>query len=333
MKGKVVYAVASSGRDEYSAMARVSIATVRLSNPDLPVVVVCDSISESAMRSLSDPLLDDIDALVVCETPSGDTLFRSRFTKTKVRSLVSGPILFLDCDTVIRSGLSDIFLDPGCDIAGSPNHSTDDFRAQILGKAPLEIAAKMKWNFRNDVYINTGVLYFNDTPLAAQFGVNWHNKWLKGIDDVHDHRDQPAFNAQLYETDASVKILPHKYNAQVKMSPSVSEEAVIWHFYASVGGKKITAFEALVARVMGGETISKSEIESLVRRRHPWRRDSWIDEWAARIVSRKGALDAYDELWFQGNRLTSLAYRVKQFWPLRPLARAAKKVLRTKAAP
>src|SRR5262245_33219501 len=119
-----VYAVASSGCDLYSVMVRISAASIRVTNPDVAIIVACDGQSSTAMQNSRDPLLDEVDDLIVCDTPAGDSAFRSRFVKTQLRRLVGGSFLFLDNDTFVRDDISEIF-SLGGDIACAPNHSRD----------------------------------------------------------------------------------------------------------------------------------------------------------------------------------------------------------------
>lgn len=90
---RVIYVVSSAGRDFYSAMTRVSVASLRLTNPRVRIDLVCDPVSEPAMRAVGDPLLDEV---VVCDAPPGGAAFRNRFVKTRLRAAVDGPFLFLD---------------------------------------------------------------------------------------------------------------------------------------------------------------------------------------------------------------------------------------------
>jgi hypothetical protein len=68
---KVVYAVTSSGCDFYSAMTRVSAASIRITNPNIGIVLACDDHSVAAMRHSRDPLLDKVDELISCRTLPG----------------------------------------------------------------------------------------------------------------------------------------------------------------------------------------------------------------------------------------------------------------------
>ena len=306
---KAIYAVTSGGCDFYSTMTRVSASAIRISNPDVAIIVACDGQSAAAMRHNRDPLLDEVDELIVCGTPAGDNGFRNRFVKTQLRRLIDGPFLFLDSDTFVRDDISEIFsLD--ADIACAPNHSKDSIRQQIWSGDSASLSV-MGWHHRQDVYVNGGVIFYNSTPGAALFADNWHQKWLRCYAIAKNHRDQAALNAAIFDTAPRLEILPHRFNAQFKFAPSTVSNAVLLHFYASLtDDETITEFERLVGKLLKGAVLRRSHIESILRHNHPWRRDSWIDDLAARRVIKKGFFDQEDHLWFQGHRLTSLARRI-----------------------
>jgi lipopolysaccharide biosynthesis glycosyltransferase len=266
------------------------------------------------MERAGDPLLSEVDDLIVCSAPAGDNAYRSRFVKTSLRNLIEGRFLFLDGDTLVRDDLSAVFT-LSCDVAGCPNHSKDKISDQIWA-VDHQTLLQMNWKARNDVYINTGVLFFNDTPSSKLLSLCWHNKWKGSYLATKNHRDQAAFNSALFNSGAQLHVLPHRYNAQIKSEVTVADGAAIWHHYAS--DIPSTAFEALVDKVLKGTaTLTRPHIKSIIRHNHPWRRDSWVDDLAARRAMKKGHFDREDLVWFQGHRIKSLAYRIKNH--LRPL--------------
>jgi hypothetical protein len=310
MHKKVVYAVSSSGRDLYSVMTRVSAASIRISNPDVAIYVACDGQSVTAMRKSRDPLLDEVDDLVVCDTPAGDSGFRNRFVKTHLRRLVSGPFLFLDSDTFVRDDISEIFA-VDADIACAPNHSKDLIEQQIWS-GDNRVASEMGWRIRKDVYVNGGVIFYNETPSSARFADDWHQKWLKSYAIAKSPLDQPALNAAIFDTAPRLEILPHRFNAQFKMTPRVALDAALLHFYvsASIDDAPVTEVERLVDRLLKGDRLRHADVESIRWRSHPWRRDGWVDDIAARWVLKKGHFGSEARLWFQGHRVRSLAPRI-----------------------
>jgi hypothetical protein len=313
----LVYVVTSEGRDIYSLMTRVSVASLRISNRHNKVIVVCDPNSATAMQRQRDPLLGEVDEWVTFKTTEGDAGFRNRFLKTNLRNLIDGPYLFLDSDTLIRGDLSDL-LSSGADIACAANHSKLGLEQQIWEEDKATLNA-MEWQTRDDVYVNGGVMFCNDTPSARRLAADWHRRWFLCYQRTESYRDQPALNAAIFATNANLEILPLRFNAQIKTAPETAADAVVWHFYASRDPRPITAFELLVQRVLKGGDFASAEIESMIRQPHPWRRTSWFDDYAAKVVSGKRYLDESDYSWFDGHRLSGVVSMIRN------LARAVRR--------
>jgi hypothetical protein len=91
--------------------------------------------------------------------------------------------------------------------------------------------------------------------------------------------------------------------------PRTARDAAIWHLYAISIERPTTTFEMLVARLLSGAALQRSEIEELVYSSHPWRKDLWIDHLAALWVMRKDNLNPNDHNWFKGHRIESLVNR------------------------
>src|SRR5262249_47308262 len=165
--GRVVYVLATEGRDYYSATTQVSVEAIRISNPSVRVVVVADALSGRALKNPRHPLLNEIDELVICDTPEGNKEYRSRHIKTRLRNIIEGPFLFIDSDTLVRGDLSPIFsLDT--DIAAASNGSRDEFSEQLF-ESDAQIIALMKWPLGKRTFLNSGVLFYNDTANAKRF--------------------------------------------------------------------------------------------------------------------------------------------------------------------
>ena len=307
MGARVAYVIA--GGDLYSAMARISAASVRLTNPSVTVFLVCDAISAAVMKRKRDPLFDEVDEVIEFDTPDGDNGFRSRFVKTSLGNLLSGPFLYLDCDTVVRGDLSELFC-IDADIGCAPDHSRDTFEQQFV-QSEDDVLKLAGWRTRRDVYVNGGVISYCDTVGAKRLAADWHTKWLKSYELSRNHRDQPALNAAIFDAKAQLHILSHRFNAQCSMSPRTARDAAIWHLYAINIERPTTTFETLLGRLLKGTVLQRSEIEELVYSSHPWRKDLWIDHLAALWVMRKNRLNAHDYSWFEGHRIESVVNRLR----------------------
>jgi Glycosyl transferase family 8 len=312
MTNNAVYVVISEGRDLYSAMTRISVASLRVTNPAFKVLMACDAATVAAMTHRRDPLLDEVDQWMTCEVGDGSSDYRNRYIKTNLRNLINGRFLFLDSDTLIRGKLDEVFaLDS--DIACARNNSKELVEQQIIPQ-DVTVLRRMEWQTRKDAYFNSGVFFCNDTPGARRFVEDWRRKWSESNIRMGNYRDQPAFNAAIFDTNVRLAILPHRFNAQVKYEVGVAEGAAIWHFYASMR-LPITAFEILAKELSKGIEFKSSDIESIILRNHPWRRVSWVDDLAVRRVLKKGGFDSEDHLWFQGHRASSLVRRIAKGLP------------------
>jgi hypothetical protein len=308
VSGRVVYVVTSEGRDFYSVMTRVSVASLRLTNANTRVSLACDAASAAAMNRCRDPLLDEVDRWMTFDTPDGSSGYRNRYLKTNLRNLIDGPFLFLDSDTLVREDVNEVFSSDS-DLACAPNRSQDGVERQIWDE-DLAVVAAMGWRIRGDVYVNGGVTFYNDTREARRFAVDWHRKWIECFRRNGRYRDQPALNAALFDVKPKLRILPHRFNAQLKLEPRVAAGAAILHYFASREDEPTTEFELLVERVRRGAELRTADIEKMIFQSHPWRRQIWLDDLMATQVMRKGRLDPDDYRWFRGQRMNSLARRL-----------------------
>lgn len=255
-------------------MTRVSVASLRVTNPLVEVTLACDNVTANALERRSDPILREVEDLVTCEAFTNvGANYRNRHLKTQTRQIVDGPFLLLDSDTLVRGDLSSIFrLDT--DIAGAPNHSRDEFANQLWDEDARALG-RMNWQVEEHAYINGGVLYFSDTPAARKVGCLWHRKWLASIEKCSRYRDQPALNAALCEAQPRLSILPHKFNAQFRVAPHVAANAVIWHYYSSgYFTQPTTDFELLAAQILLGKEPCLDVVAEMIRQPGPWRQES-----------------------------------------------------------
>ena len=265
---QIVFSLTSNGHDYYSAMTRVSVASLRQSNPDARLVLICDEESLAALQHCNDALLRAVDECHALTTQPGGAEFRNRFVKTSLRSILNGPFLFLDSDIFVRGSLDAVFsLD--CDLAGARNHSREIFSEQVWDRDRATLDA-MDWSIGSEVYLNGGVLYFNDTPSARKFATEWHGRWLESSARCDTCRDQPALNSALAACRPRLTLLPDGFNAQIVPSPEAAVDALVWHFYASAARPASTGFDELVGNLLSGGTLSPGDIRRYALSRHPW---------------------------------------------------------------
>lgn len=268
---KVVYCLTSSGGDLYEAMTRVSLATVRLTNPTARIEIACDQQTHQALQATGSRLLREADAVHGVPTPDGPPTFRNRFVKTQLRLLLTGPFLFLDSDTVVRKPLTPL-LNLQADIAAAPNHSADTLAEQIWSEDQANLDA-MGWQVR-EPYVNGGVIWYADTPAAHRFAEAWHRNWLANVERTGRYRDQTALNQSLWTTDyLRVEILPHACNMQYLCRQDSVKDAFIWHahYTSHVPERESEVFVQAVeqAKLLHHKPLNKTAINKLTESATP----------------------------------------------------------------
>jgi len=272
---RVVFALTSQGLDGFSAMTRLAVGSLRVSNHGLRITVACDQKTDAAMQRAHDPLIGEVDEWLAVQAPDGPPEFMNRHVKTRLRALIAGRFLFLDSDTIVRGDLGEL-LALDCDVAGARNHSRESLAEQIWEEDANALAA-LGWRIGDEIYINGGVLFYNDTEGARRFAGEWHRRWLQSASGGDYFRDQPALNAALADCAPRLAILPDRFNAQFVPSPEVAVDAVIWHYYSSVGRAGMTACDVLTRSLLNGGRLNMEEVRQLVEAPHPWTREGIAD--------------------------------------------------------
>jgi hypothetical protein len=114
-----------------------------------------------------------------------------------------------------------------------------------------------------------------------------------------DHRDQPALNSALYNTELRLTVLPDRFNAQFKITPGVAAGASLWHYYSSIQDVPHTRYELLVNDLVRGAKLDKGKIAEMVESKHPWRSENSIDDLAAASLMRRGHFDGWGSAWLR----------------------------------
>ncbi len=313
----VVYALTSEGGDPYAAMTRLSLASLRLSNPGVRAVLACDELSHAALRQARDRVLDEADAVVTWATPSGDAQLRSRYLKTTLRQNLAGAFLYLDADTLVRKRLDEVFA-LATDVAAAPNHSSDDLARQ-LWTSDTEMLAALGWATSPKHYFNAGIVFLNDTSGARTLAERWHQNWSEACVRLGRSRDQPAFNAALLTVSPQFTVLPHRFNAQFRANPAAAQDAAIWHYYGSTHEPPMSEVHRVAMRLGPRDEIDPSMLRRLVARSQPWLREHAFDDLMIAWVRRKKKLSSFDRLWLQGRRLESLRQRGRNLLGLKKM--------------
>jgi len=217
-------------------MALLSILSARISSPGLRVVILCDPKTMQNLRNNKNPLFYEVDAVNCVDCAEGGATFKNRWIKTQACNFLTGPLLLLDVDTLIRGSLSDLAFQVA-DLGIVANHNRVDSREQVYPEDVTELQ-KQGWPgpdaFRP--YANGGFLFLHDRPEVKAWMDSWHRLWLEGYRRTGRPQDQPSLNTSLLRSGLRPTWLPDQYNWQVNMALGRAEKAKIWHFYGSSPG-------------------------------------------------------------------------------------------------
>ena len=106
-------------------------------------------------------------------------------------------IIYLDCDTIVNTSLSDLF-------------NTDLQNSYVAGVLDVRVKHKKKW--KNTKYINSGVLVINLRKIRDDHIEDQYFEYAKNNPEVVQTGDQDIINFVLKD---NIKILPDEWNVQV----------------------------------------------------------------------------------------------------------------------
>jgi hypothetical protein len=308
---RVVYVISSDGCDAYADMALVSMLSVRISNPGLGILAVCDKQSALTLSANKHRLLEVCDELITVPTPDGEPTFRNRWIKTQLCRYVGESVLYLDADTLVRGSLADL---PGLvsEVGLVLNHNGATLSEQIWTE-DRKIFEGMGWPSNYKAYANSGVFFFKPCPRVHEFFAAWHKLWLAG-EPIGVLRDQPSLNSAILLSGVEMTVLPSAFNAQLAKSWNRSSQAVVWHFYASgqAGGPWFADL------VKAANSLPLGRLYHLISRAltapAPWPNFGWFARRLAVQVELRGSVRTEEWLWLHGRRKDALRFVLGKAW-------------------
>lgn len=234
MNTKVVYVLTSTLSDTYLEQMWISIYSLRLVQPDAFIQVVTDRQTSETLKGTRSAWQSLVDNVLVIDCPAEyNSLLRSRYLKTNLRSLLSGDYLFVDTDTVFGAPIQEIDQIEG-DICGVLDH----VQSRLKRTSPsFRRAEKLGWGERigDQPYINTGILLVKDSAVAHRFYEIWNRYWQEAAKQ-NIHYDQLAFSMAKMDTGDLVKEIPAQWNYQIKgmFLGTEYQQANIFHYFSSV---------------------------------------------------------------------------------------------------
>lgn len=234
MQIKIVYVLTCAEDATYIEQALISIWSARYHNPDAHIVLVVDDLTNQLLEGKRAEVLEYVTEKVVIpfEDSNATMLYRSRWIKTKVRQLVIGDLLFIDCDTIINSSLEELdTLKYEVGAVCESNLPIDQFCIPLY-QPMCENAQKIGWNPDGEqYYFSSGVIYAKDTPATHQLFALWHKYWLEGI-EIGINIDQPSLARANIECKHIIQRIDDKWNCIMFTYPRWAKDANILHFAA-----------------------------------------------------------------------------------------------------
>lgn len=219
-------------------MLRASIVSAHLLHPAAAKVclVPAEAADETARR------LADLRERYGCavevvrgEVPAGDDLFRSRWLKVILPTVIRRDCLFLDSDTLVVRPL-DFGIVPQAPVAAALNRDGKRAVPHSSERWVRGLYDRCAWDWPVDAmarYRNSGVIAFRTGDGALEFAREWMRNWSHFRAATNLHNDQPAFNRTAFETGV-VGLLPAAWNAPVGVLPQTAAGASVFHYYASI---------------------------------------------------------------------------------------------------
>ncbi len=313
MLDQAVYLVTlSEGSEVYADMALVSILSLKLTNPSLPVRLLCDSESARWLHESGHRLPGLCDSVAAVETPQGSAVYRHRWIKTQLPRFLPGDGIHLDADTLVRGSLGTL---PQGDweFAAVPDYNSWDMSEHLRTLPHVITALELGWPLDLKQYCNSGVFCWKDTPAVHSFFAEWHRLWHEGVRTEGLVKDQPSFNATLQRGLVTSATLPNAFNTMVQPAWDLSPEAVVWHFW-SAGRWKDHSFAQLVeqAKLLSTERLT-ANVRRAIRFSRPWPNSG---RGLARLLDwrghRYGGYRTVERLWLSGQRRATVLHLLKR---------------------
>ncbi len=255
---KYVYVLTSTPKDFYYEQALMSVYSLRQKMPDAQIIVLADDKTKNSFTETNKrtALLKYASKVIPVEfeenVPNVD---RSRLIKTSIPEYVEGSFLYIDCDTIICSDLSDIENEKTVTGGVLDGHVLLD--EHIHKKYFLLRDKKLGFKGTKEAgyNINGGLILAKaDSPeekkQTAELFKKWNELWKYSAYQKKDKHDQSALNEANFQTGLKMALLDGKWNCQPSHGGlAFLKDAKIIHYYSSeFSGKNYIPYYKLADR-------------------------------------------------------------------------------------
>ena len=297
---KYIYVLTSSEKDTYYEQFYLSIASLRLYNPDAFIIALIDEKTKqglSGKRAGYEKLVSETRVIKVPDEYSQKEA--SRWIKTSiynhVHHHVTGDFLFVDCDTIITGSLDHNFpleikigavLDTH--VLLNEHHLQKYFQRE-------DKSVGFNSSLVTNIRYNGGLIFYRNNAEAYAFFEKWHSLWTLSVKKGCS-QDMPALNQANYELGNIISELGGEWNCQISHNglPFLQNAKIIHCFASTLNSTdhayKLASHSVLSSIKQTGE-ISAEIMKMLENPKTAFQSFS-------RIVSDKSVIDALDSLLF-----------------------------------
>lgn len=260
MNTKIVYTFISGPDDFYLEQLMLSVLSLKEYNPSAFVEVVTDDLTEKTLTGWRAELRNMVDCITTVSVPQDyNSMKRSRFLKTNLRSMVKGNYLFIDTDTVICGSLSsidefkhDIMMTADCNEALELHDDVVLERCERVGFTDMS----------GRPYYNSGVMYVKDSAICHDLYRQWYSNWLKSV-SKGVNLDQPSFNFTNHQCGDVVKEMPGEWNCQVFFNGlSCLHKSKVIHYAGGGGSERMKE----IYRIIRTKGVHAKELGSFIKK-------------------------------------------------------------------
>ena len=253
----------------------MSVYSLRQKMPDAQIIVLADDKTKNSFTEANKrtALLKYASKVIPVEFEENvSNVDRSRLIKTSIPEYVEGSFLYIDCDTIICSDLSDIENEKTVTGGVLDGHVLLD---EHIHKKYFLLRDK-KLGFRGTkeagYNINGGLILAKaDSPeekkQTAELFKKWNELWKYSAYQKKDKHDQSALNEANFQTGLKMALLDGKWNCQPSHGGlAFLKDAKIIHYYSSeFSGKNYIPYYKLADRNVWQKIKNEGDIPEEIK--------------------------------------------------------------------
>lgn len=228
----VVYVLVCDAQNYFYEQFLISATSLRYRMKEVSITLLVEQSTNEYIKRVYPGVNEIVDNIVVYEiVDSYDMVARARILKTKMREIISGDFLYLDCDTVVCASLDEI---TKCKHSSAVIDNHMEVSYDINEFQGVVNRAK-QFNFSvgyQNKHFNSGVLWCKDDDVTRKFFALWHDVWMetygRGV-----KIDQLSLNEVNNRTKGVLNELDGTWNCQLRYGLPYLANAKIIHYFAS----------------------------------------------------------------------------------------------------